>query len=72
MISKIPTQGFVTDVTVWTDVAIWTVHSAGLARHSSSSDTQGSKDGLKRFSSGFAQFSLVQYSAVYCKTGITM
>ena len=60
------------DVTVLADVAVWTVRSAGLARHSSSRDTQGSEDCSDRFSCNFGQFSLVQYSAVYCKKGITM
>ena len=48
------------------------VLSAGLARHSSSNDTQGSEDGSDRFSCSFVQFSLVQYSAVYYNKGITM
>ena len=60
------------NVTVLTDVAVWTVRSAGLARHSSSRDTQGSEDCSDRFSCNFGQFSLVQYSAVYCNKGITM
>ena len=60
------------DVTVLADVAVWTVRSAGLARHSSSSDTQGKEDDSDRFSCSFVQFSLVQYSAVYYNKGTTM